>query len=676
MNPWLAVLLCLIGVLAVLAPRNHVRALVLLSLLALIPISPSLMHSGAVPGSGHVLELPPWSLEPQQIGWSNRNLDDIPRQIYPWMLFTREELRSGRWPTWNPYQGGGTPLNGQAAPASPWTLLFAILPVNLGLLLVPWSRALVAGVGTYALGREVGLSAKEATISAVIYELCSVVSCAILFPMGSALALVPWAFLAALKGRPGFVAVVFGLQFVSGHPHTGLQTALLVMVFLLLSRGWRGGIRSSIATTSLGLILSAGLSAGVWLPVLLNFAESVRWSAAQSELAPAHFFPLALLFFPDLFGNPAWDSFVGPYNYLGTGIYVGGTSLFLAGFGALSSRETRRWAVLAFIALGVSLSWPVLREGYHLLPGLGRASFHRIRFGFELAVALLAGFGMRHLNAGPKEPKFRSGRLMWTWVVILLACQFAVFIAFPEGRTRLQLGWMTGHSILIVSAVALFKIPRFREMCFWPLVVATVCQLSAVAVPFNGYFFLDRMLGVSPPTVASLQRISGDDTFPPNLATIFRIRDLRVNDTAQPLAPASQTTSQDAQVLNRMGVGVWLDSGEARQRKAAQSMVRWSDQASEGGLKVQRSVPGRWTIVWSHDTGGKFVVAEFFNQGWTVSDGVTLRRSNHGLLELEVGPGEGVVELVYRPRGQSVGSILSAVSFLILIALSLRTRSK
>jgi hypothetical protein len=170
----------------------------------------------------------------------NGNLRDITYQVEPWLLFLRHELRAGRLPFWDPHQFSGSPYwsNGSGAPLFPLHLLFAALPLQLGLVLLPWLRLVIGGCGAWLLARELGLGRLAALLAALIFPLSGMITSFVLFPMGNCHALVPWVLLAVERlanGRGSWLglALAGGLQLLGGHPETPVFTALLAGVYLL-----------------------------------------------------------------------------------------------------------------------------------------------------------------------------------------------------------------------------------------------------------------------------------------------------------------------------------------------------------------------------------------------------------------------------------------------------------
>ncbi|MBV8199839.1 MAG: hypothetical protein JOZ15_04370, partial [Acidobacteria bacterium] len=242
-------------------------------------------------------------------GLGNPLLRDVTYQIEPWLLFVRRELRAGRLPAWNPHQFAGSPFwaNGQSAPLFPLHLLFAVLPLQLGFVLLPWLRLVIGGSGVWMLGRELGLRPLAALVAALTFALSGMPVSFALFPMGNALALVPWVFWAiehlasartdsaagssggSRSGPPmlravGCLAVTGGLQLLAGHPETVAHTALLSLLYLAV----RGSARPVAAWLgwAAGWLAAAAIAAVQLLPLALLLPETARWQQAAAGTEP------------------------------------------------------------------------------------------------------------------------------------------------------------------------------------------------------------------------------------------------------------------------------------------------------------------------------------------------------------------------------------------------------
>ncbi|HAH06062.1 MAG TPA: hypothetical protein DCM05_05955 [Elusimicrobia bacterium] len=140
-------------------------------------------------------------------------------------------LQAGRLPGWNPYIFGGVPLlaNPQATVFYPVSLLGLFFPMTLALswdLLAHW---IWAALGTHLLARRKKLSALSAFTLACAYALSPFLVYRVTMGIPTqlaALAWVPWAWLAMESGLSGLLALVWALQFLSGHPQFLVINAL------------------------------------------------------------------------------------------------------------------------------------------------------------------------------------------------------------------------------------------------------------------------------------------------------------------------------------------------------------------------------------------------------------------------------------------------------------------
>jgi hypothetical protein len=453
MNPaaLLLVLLSLGGLL--LRRRDLGLAWVVCGLAAVALLGPALVLPDGVPSpAASLAHDPPWQGVADPAA-GNDNLRDVTYQVEPWLLFMRRELRAGRLPLWDPYQSAGAPFwsNGSSAPLFPLHLLFALLPLQLGLVLLPWLRLVLAGCGAWALAAELGLSRPAALLAAVIYPLCGTVTSFLLYPMSNAHALLPWVFLAverlaagggaalasaarslsapvsssasvsasrvpstaAATGRsPSLRAVAAlaaagGLQLLGGHPETAIYAALLTAIYLLV----RGSPRPLAAWLGLagGWALAGAIAAVQLLPLALTLPETSRW-LAWTPPSPVPLGTVAglllRLVLPDLYGNPAHGTWWGPYNFAATAIYAGAAAPLLAAGGLWALRRDRRWLAVAAVtlfALCAAYQLPGARHLMLALPVVRRGLHHYIKLGLELGLALLAAAGLDSWIAGKRR---------------------------------------------------------------------------------------------------------------------------------------------------------------------------------------------------------------------------------------------------------------------------------
>ena len=407
---------------------------------------------------------------------------DIQYYFYPYHVAAAEMIAEGHPPLWNPYAFGGFPLlgDGQTALFSPPNWLF-LVPWLSPAVALNWAILLqfsIAAVGTYGLGRAIGLGRTAACVAAVAYAFGGFMTARVIhLSILAGAALLPVVLLGIEQAlRPGprrwrwtaFAAVVVALQLVSGHPqvpvYTMLAVGLLVLVravseSLVIGRGW------SLVTVPLragGIYLLGGALAAIQL---LPWFELARLSPRAAGATFKFVFERSkvgadwlLLLFPYLFGSLRAGVY-GDAPGIGTGVriweqsaYVGILPLALAVVGLVglfvgraraAERGADRRGTLVFLALllvtGVVLAaganTPVSDYTY-LTPVLGRLrDVERSVVLASLALALLAGCGLQRLidaGAATTESRWRAGLVALAITTVLVPIVVVWVANWPE----------------------------------------------------------------------------------------------------------------------------------------------------------------------------------------------------------------------------------------------------
>ncbi|MES1245852.1 MAG: YfhO family protein [Acidobacteriota bacterium] len=693
-----------------------------LALAATALLAPALSIPGGIPSpAASLAAVPPWQGTGDRAE-GNPVLRDVTFQIQPWQLFARREMRAGRLPFWNPHQFSGAPFwaNGQSAPLFPLHLVFDALPLLFGFVLLPWLRFLAAGCGAWLLGRELGLSRPAALLAALTFPLSGMLVSFLLFPMGNALALVPWVLwsverLAAGTGSWAWLALTAGLQLLGGHPETCAHTALLSGLYLL-ARG--GGLR--VWARLLAGWTVAGLIAAVQiLPLLMLLPETSKWGAAGAD-TPGAEPPLALLLqqplrlvLPQLYGHPADRSWVGPFNYSATAVYVGALALPLAVAGLARARRDRRWLAVAVVVAFSFLAayhMPGVRDVLGALPVLDRAAHHRLIFGIELGLALLAGAGCDRWLEGRGRGIAVGAALVGLLLVAAWTTLSGAWI--NPGLTRQELRWTIGAALVALALTATLKLSAGARWKLLPLLPAVaIVDLLLAHGNILGAIPLERLYpetGAVRFLEAREGRVAGlDQALRPNAAMVHGLFDVRGDDPVK--LERYETVYRsfgggdpvyfqaidrwDDPWLDRLGVR-WVVAGPAEpspmpdwrlayqgsdarvwERPGALPPVRWTE---GGGPSVHNAMkadilsrePGRWEIRWSGRYRATLVVSETWDRGWTARTGnspVPVKAVDGALLGVELGPGAGTLELRYRPPGFWWGLVLSVIGMAVAI---------
>lgn len=354
------------------------------------------------------------------------DITEVPVMFGPQLRFVRGELAAGRFPHWDPASRVGTNLwassiLGLAYPPN-WLVLAHDDPVE-GLALGAYLALLVAGLLTYGLCVQLGLSPLSSLLGAVVFAFSGTALFNLHFYQRiDALIWLPgvlWSLLrmARARGRgriPSALALAActALTLTAGFPPYALVVGVVSTAFAawlvvgtVRSDGVRGGATLALTLAGAGL-LGTSAAAVQLLPMAEFFGVSNRDIHQDAEdLARAGFDPYGLLGYlmPDLLGHPhlnetgklpygtspltwvlqsraRWDEaplpdgtlapagavFPPEYNFGEFTVYVGVVSLLLALASLLVRGPRERWflaaSVVALLALaGASpwLRWPL-----------------------------------------------------------------------------------------------------------------------------------------------------------------------------------------------------------------------------------------------------------------------------------------------------------------------------
>jgi hypothetical protein len=346
------------------------------------------------------------------VGFTNFDLfaEFLPRHTH-----AAAALRGGEIPLWDPHQIAGLPFLAtlQGGVLYPPNALYALLPVGFAMGLLAVLHLALAGIGTWALCRELGSSPAGAGLGAVAFMLGG--SALFATYHTNAVNALPWLPLAlACAARLARTAdlrlalalgVLLALQFLAGRDYTFVLTAQAVGVFGICQAVWifrdgRGarGAGRHLAALALAAAVAAGLAAAQWLPTLELAARSTRLLSGPESASLELFGPLSPAWFFANLANPVR----GPIRREFSGWIA--LLCFAAGF-RLWGRD--RIAVFASLLGLVSLllcfgSQTPLYAAYRALP---LASVFRLPDRFvlllSLAVALGAARGFDRLLPSP-----------------------------------------------------------------------------------------------------------------------------------------------------------------------------------------------------------------------------------------------------------------------------------
>ena len=277
-------------------------------------------------------------------------------QFYPWREYAFDLIRNGQLPLWNSYNGAGAPLlaNYQSALLYPfhWPGLF--LPLAWWMSVTVVLHLFIGGAGLWALGGRLGMSVPGQNLAALSFGLTGyLVARAFSYPTVTAAVWLPsmlWAALGILtQGRRrdvGWLALVTGLQLLTGHAQSAWYSLLLTAAFC----GWwvlthRPVQRLRLAQVVGALALGGGIATAQLLPTAELLSQSQRSGGVDFTFAMnfSYSLPRTLNFLaPNVFGTPADGTYLAKGAYFEDAVYIG----FIPLMAALAAILTWAWGKL------------------------------------------------------------------------------------------------------------------------------------------------------------------------------------------------------------------------------------------------------------------------------------------------------------------------------------------
>jgi hypothetical protein len=324
-------------------------------------------------------------------------------------------LTAGDWvhgivPWWNPYSGIGMPLAGELQPGA------FFLPFNLLLLLgegILWQQVLmqiIAGLATFALVRELGLSRLAALVAGILFALNGTIAwtpgpasvyCSLPF-----LPLLLWGIERSRGGKRGPLSILIigaatAWSILAGFPEPAYIGGMLVLawgIYRLVSDPKRRLLaKRAIMGWVLGMLVAA--------PLLIAFVDYVRESESfqlhnLGEVSlPWGAFSATLM--PYVYGSLGTSLQSAPLSRIWDNIggYTSVLVILMATLGLRSKSVHRGLKILLgvwiLLALAKTFGVPPITAWMNHLPLLRQTNFFRYSPpSWELALIILAAFGL------------------------------------------------------------------------------------------------------------------------------------------------------------------------------------------------------------------------------------------------------------------------------------------
>jgi hypothetical protein len=534
-------------------------------LLAGLVLAPSLERRMAFLPADHWQYMVPFAFAPPEglRGFPTNQLIGDAAIAYPPQLWViREALRTGSFPFWNRWVGGGEPLlgTGLSGPLTPMLWPILLLPWPDGF---AWAALLRFGLmwaGAYLYARALRLPRWASTFVAVGY--CFVPHFIVHFqqlPRAVAHVSLPWllwagerlaaaapdgprAWVRAASPMPFFAASAF----LAGYAPAAFNVAFGAGFYLAIRLPWRPW-RSALATRSLA---AAALALGVAMgaPAIVPFLALLRDSATLEENATrgrdwtqsADVLPL--YWDPYAYGSPivgAPRPWSGPLNFEEDQQYIG-LAPWVFGVGSLLLLRRRRargdalpaaaLAALALLSAALAYGWQPVHGWISSIPPFTVNRGPRMLVLAHTAVIVLAALGARRWLEDPHPRP--------AWFRALAAASAAGIVALV--LLALAERWPPRAWLALGSALALFAAGRCaasqaqRRAAAWML---PALLLADVAPVYRGYHtqvprrWADPAVGVAQlPELLRAEpapRVAFERVVAPNVPALLGLEDVR-----------------------------------------------------------------------------------------------------------------------------------------------------
>ncbi|HJT17007.1 MAG TPA: hypothetical protein VJ853_06460 [Thermoanaerobaculia bacterium] len=489
-----------------------------------------------------------WKGDPAvRVAVSNRLLSDPVFEYYAWDSEIRRLVANGEFPWRNRFAGDGAHLF-----ANPETsLLFPLTWIRLALGDYGWAISLFlklffAGFGMWWFARELtGCDWRSALAAGFAYLASGFMTVWLLFPHTNVFAVLPWLAFAVLRGSVPAIIATSALATAGGHPETLCYGVIALAIFLRPSR-------KAVLAAAIGFFICAVQL----VPFLIALRDSDILATRSHRAMRVRPFAIPATILPGYLGSPLKNEIdlsgvaqPASENFSErSGGYAGAVALLAVAFAWRGlPRRAKRGVIIGIVALVLSwVSFSIAateRLGlvfvFFICAALG-AAIDTYRPRRRVAIAIVAAAVLI------------AGVLVATPVIVPIAkrgiamLQRRHYLRLPAAAYDARLaGYLAGLQIVGLRRIA---IPAACVLAFAlatrKRVVAAATVIEAIAFAYGFNPIIDRsQIAPVPAAIREIERrdpqhqyllAAAPEVYPPNMATINGLRDVRSYDVLQP----------------------------------------------------------------------------------------------------------------------------------------------
>ncbi len=534
---------------------------------------------------------------------------------FPIFKFYGNELKAGNLPLWMPSLAGGYPIlsNSTSLILNPFTL-FALLPSPaLGYSWALIAKLFLAGLGLFLYLRLLKIKRIPALLGSAAYMFNSLAMLKLEIPwMTQCLWGIPFIFfffektIRTKKFYFSMLAALFlALQFVGGHPQTGIYVTLFVLLYVLAKlavrikrQGWQKN-KKLILLLVLPFILLPLLSAVQLIPMFELQAQGHRAPNEPPQwTAPSH---LLTAIIPKLFGSTKasfeliakiernllrsldLDFPLITLPYLGLAPLLFGLSIAFKKFRV--NKYVKFFSTTALILIVLHLTAPLWSKFIKNIPFANTMwNTYRLNVIYIFAFSVLAAFGFNYFLKQPKAFKKILTRVLTVLVVIcgfVIALSLAIQKYFRNileaSQDHFSLKSSTFYlPIILLFLIALFLILFYKKKIKKRTLIFFIFGLTLIDLFSIGWFYnpiVTKEKDVFPETEATellkkdqtlyrVMEIDGWYTIFPNSLSAYDISDIGLEQNIYPLRYNQYMSfienSERASLENPFHTNLWL----------------------------------------------------------------------------------------------------------------------